>query len=343
MAFTPVPRTVACLLFAAVSLATLALSAAAVAQPTPTTATAPTPEAVTTTLNSLADKAEALTERFNAQQLEVARRERAAQLAAQVAAAATVRYQQARLGFVNLLQAEYEGGPSDDVGALLVSGDPQAFLDGQTAQTLATRHVATIVAQVQAAKRAADTAGQQAADQLHDAEQVRDGLNAQRLAVIAQTAKFRTLLDTLNTAQQRAYTSSDSPTPAQIQAAITVHAGSAAAQKAVDFAIAQVGKPYVWAAAGPDAFDCSGLTMAAWAAAGVKLPHLASEQYNYGTHVSYSELQPGDLIFLYSDIHHVEIYIGDGYAISAPQEGENIKYVTVAHNRADFYGATRLA
>ena len=82
--------------------------------------------------------------------------------------------------------------------------------------------------------------------------------------------------------------------------------------------------------------------MAAWATAGVALPHLASAQYNYGTHVGYSDLRPGDLVFLYSDIHHVEISIGNGLAVSAPQPGENVKIVRVADSLTDFYGATRL-
>ena len=76
----------------------------------------------------------------------------------------------------------------------------------------------------------------------------------------------------------------------QSRSAASVHTSNAAAQRAVDFALAQVGKPYVWAAAGPDSYDCSGLTMAAWARGGVALPHFAAAQYRYGTHVPYSDL-----------------------------------------------------
>lgn len=83
--------------------------------------------------------------------------------------------------------------------------------------------------------------------------------------------------------------------------------------------------------------------MAAWAQAGVTLPHLAAAQYNYGTRVAYNSLRPGDLVFLYGDIHHVEIYIGNGLAVSAPQPGENVKVVRVADWLSDFHGATRLS
>jgi cell wall-associated NlpC family hydrolase len=118
--------------------------------------------------------------------------------------------------------------------------------------------------------------------------------------------------------------------------------GTAKGRIAVEFALAQVGKPYVFGAAGPDAYDCSGLTMAAWAAAGVSLPHSAADQYNYGTHVPLSDLSPGDLIFMYSPIGHVTIYIGDGMMVSAPTEGENVSVVPVSSFSGDIVGATHL-
>jgi cell wall-associated NlpC family hydrolase len=102
------------------------------------------------------------------------------------------------------------------------------------------------------------------------------------------------------------------------------------AQAAVNFAYAQLGEPYVWGAAGPDSWDCSGLTMGAWAAAGVYLPHYTVSQYYATTPVSFSDLRPGDLIFWASDpsnpntIFHVAMYIGNGQEIQAPHTGENV-------------------
>jgi cell wall-associated NlpC family hydrolase len=110
----------------------------------------------------------------------------------------------------------------------------------------------------------------------------------------------------------------------------------------VNFALAQVGKPYVFGAAGPSSYDCSGLTMASYAAAGIGLPHSALMQYNYGTHVSYSQLQPGDLVFFYQPIGHVAMYIGHGMLVSAPQPGQNVMIVPLAYFRSDYVGATRL-
>ena len=96
---------------------------------------------------------------------------------------------------------------------------------------------------------------------------------------------------------------------------------------AVETALAQVGDPYVYGATGPDAFDCSGLTMYAWAAAGVSLPHASSAQPGSGTPVSISELMPGDLVFYYSPISHVAMYIGDGMIVHAANPSVPVEVV----------------
>ena len=92
----------------------------------------------------------------------------------------------------------------------------------------------------------------------------------------------------------------------------------------VAYAKSQVGKSYVWGAAGPDSFDCSGLTMMAWQQAGISLPHNSTAQYGAGQPISRSELKPGDLVFYYSPISHVGIYIGDGQIVSALNPGAGI-------------------
>ncbi|MFV2008513.1 MULTISPECIES: NlpC/P60 family protein [unclassified Micromonospora] len=98
-----------------------------------------------------------------------------------------------------------------------------------------------------------------------------------------------------------------------------------AAGKAVTFACAQIGKPYVWGSAGPGSYDCSGLTLAAWAQAGVALPHNAARQRQVTANVSRDELRPGDLIFYYSGLSHVGMYVGNGWIVHAPQAGEPVQ------------------
>ena len=115
---------------------------------------------------------------------------------------------------------------------------------------------------------------------------------------------------------------------------------SGRASIAVAEAYRQLGKPYQWGAEGPDRFDCSGLTMWVWAKAGVSLPHSSRMQFHEGRRVSQPELQPGDLVFYGSPIHHVGIYVGDGRYINAPQTGDVVKVSNVF--RDDWAGAVRL-
>jgi peptidoglycan DL-endopeptidase CwlO len=111
------------------------------------------------------------------------------------------------------------------------------------------------------------------------------------------------------------------------------------AQVAVDTAKAQLGKPYVYAGSGPDSFDCSGLTQYAWAAAGVSISHNAEAQYESLPHVSQGDLQPGDLVFFGSPIHHVGMFVGGGTMIEAPYTGVNVRYHTIY--RPDYAGGAR--
>jgi cell wall-associated NlpC family hydrolase len=123
----------------------------------------------------------------------------------------------------------------------------------------------------------------------------------------------------------------------------TVSAGTAAA--AVRVAEAQLGKPYVWAAAGPDSFDCSGLVMFAYDQVGVSLDHFTGDQWNEGAHLTRDQLRPGDLVFFAYDtsnpatIHHVGMYIGNGEMVEAPHTGANVEISSYA--RPDYIGAVR--
>jgi cell wall-associated NlpC family hydrolase len=113
-------------------------------------------------------------------------------------------------------------------------------------------------------------------------------------------------------------------------------AASAGAAAAVAYAKAQLGKPYVYAAAGPDAFDCSGLTMMAWAQGGVSMPHSSFAQATMFPRVSDSALQPGDLAIYYPDHHHVGIYVGGGMTISATHTGDFVRLQPVFRSGFQF-------
>jgi cell wall-associated NlpC family hydrolase len=114
-----------------------------------------------------------------------------------------------------------------------------------------------------------------------------------------------------------------------VAAPASVVAPTAAAQAAVNTALAQQGKPYVWAGAGPNSFDCSGLTQFAYRAAGISLPHSSRLQAGVGRPIARADLQPGDLVFFYSPVSHVGIYIGNGLMVHAPTSGSVVKIVSI--------------
>ncbi|WP_228993259.1 C40 family peptidase [Streptomyces sp. DH8] len=116
---------------------------------------------------------------------------------------------------------------------------------------------------------------------------------------------------------------------------------AAKAEKVLAFARAQIGKPYVWGAAGPSSYDCSGLTQAAWREAGVTLPRTTWDQVEFGTRVATADLLPGDLVFFYDDISHVGIYKGEGMMIHAPKPGANVREESIYS--MPVYGSVRPA
>jgi cell wall-associated NlpC family hydrolase len=125
-------------------------------------------------------------------------------------------------------------------------------------------------------------------------------------------------------------------------AAAPAAASSSAAQKAVDTALAQRGDMYLYGATGPDRFDCSGLTGFAYKAAGISLPRTSKAQSTFGTPVSKANLQPGDLVFFYSPVSHVGLYIGNGQMVHASRAGKPVAVVSV-DSMPSFAGARRVA
>jgi peptidoglycan DL-endopeptidase CwlO len=116
--------------------------------------------------------------------------------------------------------------------------------------------------------------------------------------------------------------------------------GSGRGAKALAYAKAQLGEPYVRNGDGPSGWDCSGLTMRAWGSVGVSLPHSSRQQHSRGRSVAKSDLKPGDLVFFYSDIHHVGLYAGNGQVIHAPRPGKSVEYTKISY--MPWAGARRL-
>ena len=115
--------------------------------------------------------------------------------------------------------------------------------------------------------------------------------------------------------------------------------GGGRGAKALAFARSQLGKPYRYSASGPNAYDCSGLTGAAWRSVGVSLPRSSSAQYSVGRPVAKSELRPGDLVFFYRPISHVALYAGNNTIIHAPRPGKSVEYTKMSY--MPYVGARR--
>jgi peptidoglycan DL-endopeptidase CwlO len=142
-------------------------------------------------------------------------------------------------------------------------------------------------------------------------------------------------------AAQQAQQSQAQPQPTSAPSGSGSSGTSAAAQQAIAFARAQIGDPYLWGGTGPDQWDCSGLVLMAYRSAGVSLPRTAAQQATVGLHVSdMVDLEPGDLVFFGSPIHHVGLYVGDGLMIEAPHTGAFVR--TASINRSDYAGGTRV-
>ncbi|MFE3452743.1 NlpC/P60 family protein [Nonomuraea sp. NPDC059194] len=128
-------------------------------------------------------------------------------------------------------------------------------------------------------------------------------------------------------------------------AARWMSSGGAAGDIAANWALSQLGKPYVWAADGPSSYDCSGLTMRAWEKVGVRIDHWTGTQWTSGPHIPLNQLQRGDLLFYGrvtsnpGDIHHVGIFVGKGMMVHAPQTGDVVRVASMW--RRDLVGATR--
>jgi len=194
--------------------------------------------------------------------------------------------------------------------------------------------IATQVAQIQAAKQA-DQA-RQAQQQLLVRQQTATAPASSGTPTAAPPAPTRSKPSSpgptsgVPTPSRPAAPSGSGGAPAvAARPAAPVGSGGAAAVAA---AKTRLGLPYVWAAAGPDSFDCSGLTMWAWAHAGVSLPHFSGAQYASTTHVSMADLQPGDLVFEADTGAHVAMYIGGGQIIASPHTGTVVQIQPLSSN-----------
>ena len=224
------------------------------------------------------------------------------------------------------LAAQYEGQNISATGQLVLADDPDQFLSELT--TLDTYNDVQADAVADFTREAQKLDARRSATQASAAELAKTErtLGKEKASVDAKLSEAKDLLGKLKAEERaRMETASRSSQP-RLPANVPVSGRAAAA---VNYALAQVGDAYVYGAAGPSAFDCSGLTMMAWAQAGVGLPHSSSAQQGSGSPVSSSSLQPGDLVFYYSPVSHVGIYIGGGKIVHAANPSSGVQVAGV--------------
>jgi peptidoglycan DL-endopeptidase CwlO len=285
---------------------------------------------------------EAVTERFNEAREKLRAQQAAAQQAAEEleqAQAALATTQEAVRG---IARSAFTGEGLTTFSALMTSDSADQFVDRMGVLQMVAGHQNGLLDAAAAANVTAAQATATAEQAAGAAQQTFDAVAAQQAALEDQIADYRALYDQLTAEEKQAALAAaahteerasrddrSDDTAAAEPVPTSVVASSQAAQVAVDTAMAQRGKPYVWAAEGPGSYDCSGLMLYAYAAAGVHLPHSSAMQAQMGSPVSRSELQPGDLVFFYSPVSHVGMYIGNGKMVHAPTFGDVVKVASI--------------
>ncbi|MFD8722113.1 NlpC/P60 family protein [Streptomyces sp. NPDC059629] len=346
------------------ALATAALTSVALlsqtADATPSEDGKPSLEEVEKKVEALYRQAESATEKYDAAKEKTGTQRRQVDTLLDDVARRTDRLNKAREELGSFAAAQYRTGASaPDTATFLLADNPQDYFDETQLMSRLTSRQKDAVDDYVTQQSATMKKRQEAAKSLQTLTDTQDELKTAKTTVQTKLASARELLSQL-TAQEKARlaeieklkqeeaarkaaelakqqaaaaaaaeqdSSSSSSTSSSSGSSSTASDSAYAtkAAKAIAFARAQIGKPYVWGATGPGSYDCSGLSQAAWKAAGVSLPRTTYDQVNAGTTVSLADAQPGDLVFFYDDISHVGIYIGNGMMIHAPKPGAYVR------------------
>jgi cell wall-associated NlpC family hydrolase len=215
----------------------------------------------------------------------------------------------------DLASRYYMSGPSQEIGALLVSAKPDTLTEQLT------------VLDRLAAQERKEVEGVLAVRAKYDAQKQKlDALIATQTKQQNDLAAKKKQIDS----EIKRLQASLPKTTVKVTGCPTINGVvNSAAQTAIRVACQQVGDPYVWGATGPNAFDCSGLTQYAYKAAGISLTHFTGAQWNEGRAIPRSEARPGDLVFFFSDLHHVGLYLGNDQMVHAPRAGKPVQVASI--------------
>jgi cell wall-associated NlpC family hydrolase len=230
------------------------------------------------------------------------------------------------------------GGGLSTTTSFLVADDPGTFMNGVASKAMVEHQQTGLLSKLTQQQRQLGAQEKQAQSAVTAINEDRADIAAHKQELTDRTQQAQDLLDSLEAAERARLlrlqaaaepTYTEQPSRSVPRPPTSSVPASGRAEVAVQTALAQIGDPYVYGAAGPDAFDCSGLTMYAWNAAGVALSHSSSVQSTQGTPVSVSALVPGDLVFYYSPVSHVGMYIGGGNIVHAPHTGTTVQIASL--------------
>jgi cell wall-associated NlpC family hydrolase len=282
-------------------------------------------------LNKLNEQVEQNVEKYLQinEQLKVARKKYRAAQKSGAEELATYNELQAKVS--QMAADAYKAGNTGDVAGFVGSNDPQAVLDQAAVFSHLTRNRTSELTQF-----------------LGSAQRVRREVAQTKAAYDEVAAKRKELTERKKALdkqvkKQKALVARYDPPSASGGVGGTYNGpASGPARAALNFAYAQRGKPYSYGASGPNSYDCSGLTMKAWAAAGVNITRTTNSQYAATKRVAKSNLQPGDLVF-FNSLGHVGLYVGGGQMIHAPRTGKNVEVVSITsgYYLSNYYGAGR--
>jgi peptidoglycan DL-endopeptidase CwlO len=280
----------------------------------------------------LSNEVDSLGQQYDGLKIQLAHANSEVKIADQAAGRAEAAMAGSQKAVAQLAAMGYMNGGMDPTLQMLTSGNPDLFLSqASTVEQLddeAGMRLSTLQREQLAAERAQTTAKEEIAT----ANQLQSQINGKVKTINAK-------LDILNSSamtQAMAVFDKTGNYPN-----IVLPEATNVGTTALRAALTQRGKPYVWGAAGPNSYDCSGLVMWAFAQEGISLPHYTGDQWNSGMHVSRADLEPGDLVFFFADISHVGIYIGNGLMVDAPSTGQVVQVQAVFWD--EYVGAVRIA
>jgi cell wall-associated NlpC family hydrolase len=312
---------------------------AAPPKPTPPPRTAAEARAQLSALNS---QAEIVAEQYNDARVVLAKRLREYKAADKQARAIQTQYATLAGQVKHVVSGAYRSVPFGQFTLMLTSTSPREFMDQLSALNVIAGRRGALINRIAAVRTAALKAQGQAQAALSAAQKVQREIASKKADLARRAVVLQGVLSRLSVQERYALAADPAGRGSRgdTRGPVTIGPASAAALKAVQTALAQRGDPYAWGLAGPNAFDCSGLTMYAWSSAGRGLPHSSAGQYGVGMHVSRSQVQAGDLVFFYSPIHHVGLAINNTQMVHASTYGVPVQVANI--DSFPYVGATRV-